>query len=228
TFLGGSGFYGSRAQAIAVDASGNAYITGSGGSEFPMVNAIQPAPANASSNPIVAKLNATGSALVYSTYLGGSAGDVAYGIAVDSSGNAYVAGYTQSADFPTFNAFQPSLKQHTCTNPSTGETYQCGEDAFVAELNATGDALYYSSFLGGSGNDFAYGIRVDSSGNAYVAGTTDSTDFPTANAYQATLAGQQDAFITKISAASGPAGIPFRILSFTPTTGPVGTSVTIT
>src|SRR5207245_1417195 len=142
--------------------------------------------------------------------------------------NAYVAGTTQSADFPTFNAFQSSLKQHTCTNPNTGQPYQCGEDAFVAELNATGNALYYSSFLGGSGNDAAYGIRVDTSGNAYVAGTTDSTDFPTANAYQATLSGQTDAFITKISATSGPAGLPFRITSFTPTSGQVGTTVTLT
>ena len=110
----------------------------------------------------MAKLNAAGSALVYSTYLGGSGDDYGYGIAVDSSGNAYVTGYTYSTDFPTVNPLQATNK------PQRSRT----RDAFVAKLNAAGSALVYSTYLGGSGDDDGYGIAVDSSGNAYVTGYT--------------------------------------------------------
>ena len=132
----------------------------------------------------MAKLNPAGSALVYSTYLGGSSGDGGNGIAVDSSGNAYVTGYTNSTNFPTANPLQAVYGG-------------CG-DAFVAKLNPGGSALVYSTYLGGSSDDRGYGIAVDSSGNAYVTGYTDSTNFPTANPLQAFSGGFYDAFVTKI------------------------------
>jgi hypothetical protein len=132
-------------------------------------------------------LNATGSALIYSTYLGGRGGDDGYGIAVDANGNAYVAGYTGSANFPTMNPFQASL----------GGT----EDAFVTKLNAAGNALVYSTYLGGSDQDAGLGIAVDAAGNAYVTGFTNSTDFPTKNPFQPSLGGNYDAFVTKLNTA---------------------------
>src|SRR5438477_3307196 len=107
--------------------------------------------------------------LVYSTYLGGSGADWANSIAVDSSGNAYVSGATHSADFPTANARQPAL----------GGGY---EDVFVMKINPAGNAVVYSTYLGGSYDDVASGVSVDSSGSAYVTGTTDSPDFPTVEA----------------------------------------------
>ena len=112
----------------------------------------------------VTKLNPTGSALVYSTYLGGSSDDSGYGIAVDSAGNAYVTGWTDSTDFPTMNPLQAAYGGG-------------GDDAFVTKINPTGSALVYSTYLGGSGGDAGTGIAVDSAGNAYVTGHTDSTDF---------------------------------------------------
>src|SRR5439155_1551224 len=118
----------------------------------------------------VAQLNPTGSALVYSTYLGGSSGDEGNGIAVDPAGNAYVTGRTDSPNFPTVNPLQPA---------SGG-----GSDAFVAKLNPTGSALAYSTYLGGSGGDIGFGIAADTAGNAYVTGYTTSTNFPTAHPLQ--------------------------------------------
>jgi photosystem II stability/assembly factor-like uncharacterized protein len=122
-------------------------------------------------------VSADGSSLVYSSYLGGSLFDRGYGIAVDASGNAYVTGYTSSTDFPTVNAFQPT-KGGTSQNPN----------AFVTKVSADGSSLVYSSYLGGSGGssggDSSYGIAVDGAGDAYVTGSTQSTDFPTANAFQ--------------------------------------------
>src|SRR5205814_8754446 len=115
----------------------------------------------------VTKLNPTGSALVYSTYLGGSSSDAGSGIAVDAAGNAYVTGGTGSTDFPTtIGAFQTTK----------GGGFR---DAFVTKLNPTGSALVYSTYLGGSGDDYGYGIALDALGNAYVTGGTGSTDFPT-------------------------------------------------
>src|SRR5437899_2363050 len=125
--------------------------------------------------------------LAYSTYLGGSNFDQGFGIAVDSLGNAYVMGTTFSTNFPTFNPFQAS---------NGGDV-----DAFVTKLNAAGSALVYSTYLGGSGNDRGLGIAVDSLGNAYVTGFTDSTNFPTANPFQASNGGGVDASVTKLNAA---------------------------
>ena len=146
------------------------------------------------SHAFVSKLNAAGSALVYSTYLGGSGrGRWATGIAVDASGNAYVTGVTGSSDFPT----TPGAFQTTLTAGAS--------DAFVTKLNAAGSALLYSTYLGGSSQRLrATGIAVDASGNAYVTGFTDSSDFPTTpGAFQTTYGGGTfcDAFVSKLNAA---------------------------
>jgi hypothetical protein len=186
TYLGGGGVdYG---YGIAVDSFGNAYVTGrTYSADFPTANPLQ-ASYGGELDAFVAKLNATGSALVYSTYLGGSRYDEGNSIAVDSSGNAYVTGVTYSTNFPTATPFQS-----TCGGCSTYA------DAFVAKLNAIGSALVYSTYLGGSGVDYGYGIAVDSSGNAYVTGETSSTDFPVAHPLQASAHGNFDVFVTKIS-----------------------------
>ncbi len=184
TYLGGNNFdvgYG-----IAVDSSGNAYVTGyTQSTNFPTLNAIQGSLVGVD-NAFVAKINATGSALVYSTYLGGSGYDGGTGIAVDSSGNAYVAGFTQSTNFPTLNPIQGNL----------GGT----EDAFVTKINAAGNALVYSTYLGGSGADVGAGIAVDSLGDAFITGFTQSNNFPTFNTIQVILLGSQNAFVTGINA----------------------------
>ena len=125
-----------------------------------------------SSVPFVTKLDASGTAMVYSTFLGGTSGyDWAAGIAVDSTGIAYITGTTQSADFPTTpGAFQ--------------RTRGGSLDAFVSALNPNGSALVYSTFLGGSNTDQPTGIAVDAGGNAHVIGGTQSINFPTVNAVQ--------------------------------------------
>src|SRR5208337_802676 len=166
TYLGGSDQdvgYG-----IAVDAAGDAYVTGSTAStDFPTANPLQPSYAGGPYDVFVAKLNPAGSALVYSTYLGGTSEDDGYAIAVDSAGNAYVTGTTASTNFPTVNPLQATNKAAAAT---TGQT------AFVAKLNPAGSALLYSTYLGGSDQDVGYGVAVDSAGNAYITGQTLSTD----------------------------------------------------
>ena len=145
----------------------------------------------------MAKINAAGSSLAYSTYLGGNCTDYATAVAVDSSGNAYVAGDTGSTDFPTMNAFQPAY--HGGSQPGC-----C--DAFVTKLNPAGNALVYSTYLGGRQAEHASGIAADASGNAYVAGWTGSYDFPVANAIQPNCQncnpdnGGANAFVTKFDA----------------------------
>jgi len=196
TYIGGSGQdYG---YGIAVDGSGNAYVTGETGStNYPVTTgAFQTT--KSTTNPFdrdvfVTKLNATGTALVYSTYIGGSGDDYGYGIAVDGSGNAYVTGYTTSTDYDvTPGAFQTTK---STTNPFD-------RDVFVTKLNATGTALVYSTYIGGSGDDYGYGIAVDGSGNAYVTGWTGSTDYDvTPGAFQTTNEGGWDVFVTKLNAA---------------------------
>jgi hypothetical protein len=202
TYMGGSSYeYGGTA--IAVDPSGNAYVTGyTGSSDFPTTpGAFQTTFHSACcANAFVSKLNASGSALVYSTYLGGNVFDQGSGIAVDASGNAYVSGSTSSSDFPTTTgAFQT--------------TYGGGNsDAFIAKLNATGSALLYSTYLGGSGSDWGQAIAIDASGNAYVTGQTDQpppspNNFPvTPGAFQTTFGGGgmsecyfADAFVSKLN-----------------------------
>ena len=189
TYLGGSAA--DQGFGIAVDASGNAYVTGyTASTDFPTIpGAFQTTLGSAgSTDAFVTKLNPTGSALVYSTYLGGSQEDLGLGIAIDPIGNAYVIGHTDSTDFPTtLGAFQTALR-------SVGH-----RDVFVTKLNPTGSALVYSTYLGGSQGDQGFGIAVDTGGNAYVTGFTGSTDFPTTpGAFQTSLGGPLDAFVTKL------------------------------
>jgi hypothetical protein len=187
TYLGGSG--GEYYSTIAVDPNtGDALITGSTQStDFPTVNPLQPNNGGGT-DAFVARLSADGSALVYSTYLGGSGYDQGYGIAVDpNTGDALITGSTQSADFPTVNPLQPN---------NGG-----GTDAFVARLSADGSTLVYSTYLGGSDNDYGSGIAVDpNTGDALVTGVTQSTNFPTANALQPNWHGGTDAFVARLSA----------------------------
>jgi len=186
TYLGGSGS--DFGNGIAVDSTGNAYVTGgTSSSNFPTIAAFQATCASCGSgqeNAFVTKLNATGSALLYSTYLGGTGGDFGSGIAVDTVGNAYVTGGASSSNFPTKNPLQLNLGG--------------GQDAFVTKLDPIGSALVYSTFLGGSASDGGSGIAVDAGGNAYVTGSTTSSNFPTKNALQPTPGGSDDAFVTKL------------------------------
>lgn len=187
TYLGGTGS--DTGASIAVDSAGNAYVTGSTSStDFPTSGVVQPV-FGGFTDVFVTKLNPTGSALVYSTYLGGSNVDQGFGIAVDSSGNAYVTGETSSHDFPT--------------TPGAYRTIGGFDDAFVAKLDATGSGLAYSTYLGGNLQDQGKGIAVDSSGNAYVAGTTQTPDFPiTPGVFQPIFGGgSNDGFVAKLNAA---------------------------
>jgi CSLREA domain-containing protein len=189
TYLGGSGAeFGSG---VALDAAGNAYVTGETDStNFPVQNPFQPA-SGGSSDAFVTKLNAAGSALTYSTYLGGTGTDSGNDIAVDAAGNAYVTGVTFSTNFPLQAAFQPAFGGGT-------------NDAFVTKINAAGSALTYSTYLGGSDRDFGEGIALDAAGNAYVVGSTEATNFPVQNPFQAANAGgagSSDAFVSKFNAA---------------------------
>jgi hypothetical protein len=195
TYLGGSAD--DFAFGIAVDGGGNAYLTGrTYSSNFPTANAYQAAFGGVA-DAFVAKVAAGGTALLYSTYLGGSAEDGGIGIAADSSGDAYVAGWTYSSDFPTtIGAYDTSCGTDGSCNFDGESTYP---DAFVASLDATGSALNYSTFVGGTSDDTGYSIAVDSSGNAYVTGNTSSTDFPTASPLQDTNAGAEDVFVTKLN-----------------------------
>jgi hypothetical protein len=202
TYLGGSGDDG--ALDLAVDAVGNAYITGFTVSpDFPMKNALFSQISGSAdvtfhlypTDVFVAELNTNGSALIFSTYLGGTANDAGSAIAVDPAGNTYVTGYTYSTNFPVRNAYQSSLMG--------------GDDVFVAKFVPGGRSLVYSTYFGGVGIDEGEGIAADAEGFAYVAGYTASTNFPiTANAVQDSLNGSGvavtvfDAFVSKI----GPTG----------------------
>jgi hypothetical protein len=187
-FLGGSGW--DEGHGIAVDSSGNAYVTGwTWSSDFPAV--VGPDTSyNGGRDAFVARVNPSGTALVYSGFLGGSGWDYGYGIAVDASGNAYVTGWTSSSDFPA--VVGPDL------------SYNGNDDAFVAKVNPSGTALVYAGFLGGSYYDVGRGIAVDSSGNAYVTGWTDSADFPAVVGPDTSRNGGIDAFVAKVGAGGGP------------------------
>jgi hypothetical protein len=180
TYLGGNASDGGFA--IAVDASDGAYVTGeTASSNFPTQNRFQEY--QGESDIFVTKFSSYGNVLIYSTYLGGNSNDYGRGIAVDTSGCAYVTGYTESTNFPTQNPYQGN---------------QTGEDVFVTKLSSYGNALVYSTYLGGNGNDRGGDIAVDASGCAFVTGETWSSDFPTQNPYQGDQ-GSQDVFVTKFN-----------------------------
>jgi hypothetical protein len=199
TFLGGSSH--ELAAGITVDAAGNAYVVGTTQSpDFPTRPGAfrRTGAASNFSDVFVSKVNPTGTALVYSTFIGGSNFDFGRGIAIDAAGNAYLTGQTKSANFPTTgNAFDRSFNVDTCP--------RCGidqYDAFVTKLNATGSALVYSTFLGGFDIDDGLGIAVDAAGSAYVTGETGSSNFPVrAGSFDTTRNGAFDAFVTKLNAA---------------------------
>lgn len=173
TYLGGG-----NASAIAVDSAGNAYITGTGYSNsFQNVPSGGAQPANAGiSNAFIAKLNAAGGALDYFTFLGGSGSDSGAAIAVDSNGNAYIGGSTNSANFPV-------------TSGALETAFGGGTDGFVAKLNSTGSAFNYVTYVGGNRVESVAAIAVDPNGDAYVTGQTDSANFPVASALNGALSG---------------------------------------
>jgi photosystem II stability/assembly factor-like uncharacterized protein len=190
TYLGGSKYEGGSS--IAVDSAGNAYVTGYTGSvDFPTTsNAFKRRYRGGFTDVFVTKLNPAGSALVYSTLLGGRGGgfETSTDIGLDAEGSAYITGYTESVDFPI-------------TTGAAQEEVRGGQDAFVTKLNAEGSALAYSTYLGGGVSDLATCIAVDLLGSAYVAGITASSDFPTRNAFQPSLNGLSNAFVTKLNPA---------------------------
>lgn len=184
-YLGGSEF--ENARGIVVDAAGNAWVTGvTESSNFPTANPIQPGYAQFG-DAFVTKVNAAGSTLLFSTYLGSNVFDFGYGIALDGAGAAYVTGYTSGRNFPTVNAIRANF---------AGGNY----DAFVSKIKADGSSLEYSTYLGGAGDDLGFAIAIDAAGSAWVTGQTASTDFPSANTLQP-FGGITDAFVTRINAA---------------------------
>jgi hypothetical protein len=186
TYLGGS--RNDAAYSMALDGNGSMYIAGyTESSNAPIQGAIQAF--RGSVDVYVLKLSANGTQLQYATFLGGSGDDRAYGIAVDSTGAAYVTGSTSSANFPVAGAVQ--------------STNAGGRDAFVVKLNSSGTGLVYGTYLGGAANDTAYGIALDPYNQAYVAGDTQSTNFPVKFGFQMTYRGGLDAFTFKLNANGG-------------------------
>jgi len=184
TYFGGSGP--DQGNAITVDVEGSVYVTGvTTSADFPVASAAQSKNSGGTTDAFILKLDPTGTQIVYSTYIGGSGSDEGHSIAVDTGGNAHITGYTSSNDFPIVSGFQ--------------RTRGGVLDAYVLKLNRTGNAILFSSFLGGSVDDRGYGIALDAAGNMYLTGTTSSTNFPTANPYQRNYAGGfADAFVAKI------------------------------
>jgi hypothetical protein len=170
TYLGGSGD--DNPAGIAVDGNGNAYVAGyTDSTDFPLATPVpnsQPAPSLP--HVFVAKLDPTGSNAIYTDIIGGSGEDYGYAVAVNSAGEVYVTGSTASSDFPTVNAYQAS--------------YPGAFNAFLTRISADGSSLLYSTYLGGNGSDTPASVVLDKASNVLVAGTTSSTDFPLANAYQ--------------------------------------------
>ena len=254
TYLGGSSLdsAGQYSDCIAVDDFGNVYVTGyTKSGNFPDVNAYD-STYGGNDDCFIVKLNSTGDSLIYSTFIGGSETDRGTSIAVDSSYNVYVTGYTGSSNFPTVNAYNSTHSgHHDCfvlkLNASgdillystyiSGALYDYGRslfvdnfscvyvlgvtmssnfpiknafdstyggigsyDCFVVKLNSTGNGLEYSTYLGGTKNDEGYSIVCDSTGAVYIVGITESTDFPTHNAYDDTFNGDRDCFVSKLNA----------------------------
>jgi len=209
TLIGGSD--GDEGRDIAVDAAGFLYVTGHTESDDlpgagpPQASYGGPASGANLGDAFIAKLDPDGETLVYMTYLGGALSDAADAIAIDADGNAYVTGSTVSEDFPTVNPFQADRGAQTCGSPPCS-------DAFVAKLNAAGNALVFSTYLGGNKEEnvaltdfgtrsISVGIAIDATRNVYVTGTTVSTDFPTPGGASTTPAGLADIFVAKLNPA---------------------------
>jgi len=193
TLIGGSGR--DSGDEVAIDSSGNAFVTGEtsdSATDYPTTPGAFDTTENGENDAFVTKLDASGSGLVYSTFLGGSGHDQAYGATVDSEGSVFVTGFTADSitDYPT-------------TPGAFDTTHNGGLDVFATKLNASGSALMFSTFIGGSGNDQAYGSTIDSAGSVFVTGfTADSvTEYPTTpGAFDATQNGGLDVFATKLNA----------------------------
>jgi hypothetical protein len=186
TYLGGTAE--DDGYAIAVDSNGNAIVTGQTHStNFPIVSGGHSGTNSGLFDVFVTKISADGTTVIYSTYVGGSGNDSGNAIALDASGDAFVAGATSSTDFPHTGGYQTSLKGTL--------------NAFVFELSSNGSTLTYSTYLGGSASDSAGGIAVDASGETYIVGQTTSTDFPTLNPIQSALNGTGNGFVTKLNSA---------------------------
>jgi hypothetical protein len=184
TFLGGAGS--EQGQAIAVDSAGAAYVAGGAAAGFPTTAGAFDTTNNGGDDGFVAKLNPAGSALVYSTFVGGAATDSFTTIAVDAAGTVFVTGLTFSADYPL--------------TPDALDTVQAGGDAMVTRVSANGIALLYSSYLGGAGAEAGRGPALGPAGAAWFVGQTGSTDYPaTAGAYDETNNGGTDGFVTKFT-----------------------------
>jgi hypothetical protein len=174
TYLGGSGD--DQAEGIAVDATGNVYVAGyTDSADFPL--ATLGSLAAGSTHAFVAKLDPTGSTLIYADYLGGNSNDYGYALTLDGSNDVYVAGNTSSNNFPTINAYQ--------------STYPGSSNAFITKISADGSSLMYSTYFGGNGSDMPTSIVLDSSSDILLAGSTSSTNFPVTNAYQSSAAANQ-------------------------------------
>ncbi|MGH9659135.1 MAG: SBBP repeat-containing protein, partial [Bryobacteraceae bacterium] len=187
TMIGSAG--NDRAWSIGVDPAGNAYITGQTEGDFPTTPGVVRRVRNGGIDAFVTKFDPLGRRLLYSTFLGGSDTDIGYGIAVDAQGNAHVTGTTTSASFPVVGGAQAA--------------FGGVQDVFVTKVNPDGSAYVYSTFLGGDFADEAFTLAVDGAGNAHIAGSTRSTNFPVStDALQSTFAlGGRDAFVTKLNAA---------------------------
>jgi len=189
-----SGYFGGSAQstitAIGIDSAYNTVVAGwTTSTDLPASNGARSSYAGGV-DAFVASFNPAGGTLNFCTYLGGSADDRAFALALDGNNNIYVTGWTSSSNFPTLKPIQPRIGG--------------ARDAFVAELNAAGNALVFSTYLGGSGVDSGYGIALDSANAIVVTGDTTSTNLPTtAGVIQPRLAGGQDAFIAKLAAGGG-------------------------
>jgi uncharacterized repeat protein (TIGR03803 family) len=187
TYLGGTGG-GSSAYSVTVDSAQSPYLAGQTHSpSFPTLNAYQATNKSKYGTVFVTKFAAAGNTLAYSTYLGGSNTESAGSIALDASDNAYIAGGTESIDFPTLNPFQAKIAG--------------AYDVFVAKLNSSGNALVYSTYIGGTYNEFGDAIAVDSTGNAHVAGYVYSNNFPTVNPFQLHNNGSWNAFVLELNSA---------------------------
>ncbi|RKX24419.1 MAG: hypothetical protein DRP45_08250 [Candidatus Zixiibacteriota bacterium] len=185
TYLGGG--VADVGYGVAIDGDGCTYVAGTTASvDFPDTNAYQGTMAGGDWDAFVAKYSVECDTLFYSSYLGGTDSDYAYGIDVDGSGSPYLIGVTSSADFPTMNPIQPTIS---------------GSDAFVTKFTVDGSALDYSTYLGGSDSDYGWAINVDNSLSAYITGYTLSLDFPTVGPAIDTSGGSFDVFVSKINSA---------------------------
>ncbi len=193
TFIGGNNSDGGTS--IAIDAAGNAYLTGVTGTDYPTTAGAFDTTSNGGNDVFLTKLNAAGSGLIYSTYIGGSGNDVSTGITIDSTGNAYLTGYTDDTGSP--------ITDYPTTGGAFDTTHNGDIDVFATKLNAGGSALIYSTYIGGSGVDLGNDIAIDAAGNAYLTGETPdaATDFPTTGgAFDTTHNGDTDVFVTKLNA----------------------------